>query len=387
VPDKLVDLLQDLHDGSSATIKAFGGESRPFEIRGGVRQGCNIAPLLFNTYLDFVTKQAAAQFTGSEHKSGVHFSYNYKGQPFKVPVGDVGTVEAIALLMYADDMVLLAEEEGELNHYIQVLEAVTQRWGLTINVRKTKIWHGSWKTPGTVSATQAPVVSIRGETVEEVEEFKYLGSTLADSGGIEKEIDRRIGLAVGKFAELRHIWMHKLISLDSKMGFYRAFIPPTLLYGCECWPVTKEQTHKLNVVHMRFLRKILGVNIRHKLQNEDIAARCGIQQVPDLLSLARMRWAGHLVRMDEDRLPRKVLFGALAQSERGRGRPKKRLFEPYVTDFPTLARANGVTVSERITRAAVASGRDHEPWWTTATDKVKWRAYLDKAWPRKPSAP
>ena len=35
VPDKLVDLLEDLHNGSSATIKAFGGESRPFEIRGG----------------------------------------------------------------------------------------------------------------------------------------------------------------------------------------------------------------------------------------------------------------------------------------------------------------------------------------------------------------
>ena len=106
------------------------------------------------------------------------------------------------------------------------------------------------------------------------------------------------------------------------------------------WPVTKEQEHKLNVVHMRFLRKILGVTIRHKLRNEDIAARCGIQQVPDLLSLARMRWVGHLVRMGEDRLPRKILFGALGESERGRGRPKKRLFEPYEADFTTLARAN-----------------------------------------------
>ena len=223
--------------------------------------------------------------------------------------------------------------------------------------------------------------------MEEVADFKYLGSTLADSGDIEKELGRRIGLAVGKFAEFRHIWDHRLISLDTKMGFYRAFIPPTLLYGCECWPVTKEQEHKLNVVHMRFLRKILGVTIRHKLRNEDIAARCGIQQVPDLLSLARMRWVGHLVRMGEDRLPKKVLFGALGESERGRGRPKKRLFEPYEADLTTLARANGEAVSERVTRAATATGRDYVPWWTTAMNKVKWRGFLEQAWPRKPPAP
>jgi hypothetical protein len=34
VPVKLVELLRDLHTSSNATIKAFGGESRPFEIRG-----------------------------------------------------------------------------------------------------------------------------------------------------------------------------------------------------------------------------------------------------------------------------------------------------------------------------------------------------------------
>jgi hypothetical protein len=52
-------------------------------------------------------------------------------------------LELLALLMYADDMALLANNGEQLNHQIQVLEAVTRRWGLTINVRKTKIWQGA----------------------------------------------------------------------------------------------------------------------------------------------------------------------------------------------------------------------------------------------------
>ena len=67
------------------------------------------------------------------------------------------------------------------------------------------------------------------------------------------------------------------------MKFYRAFIPATLLYGCESWATTHAQEDKLNVLHMRFLRRILGVTWWHKQRNEDIAARCGIQQIPAML--------------------------------------------------------------------------------------------------------
>ena len=64
---------------------------------------------------------------------------------------------------------------------------MTKRWGLTINVRKTKIWRGAWLPE---PETPQPEITIRGEAPGEVEDFKYLGSTLADSGGLEKELGR-----------------------------------------------------------------------------------------------------------------------------------------------------------------------------------------------------
>jgi hypothetical protein len=42
------------------TVKAFGAKSTTFDIHGGVCEGCNIVPTLFNLYLDFVTKWASA---------------------------------------------------------------------------------------------------------------------------------------------------------------------------------------------------------------------------------------------------------------------------------------------------------------------------------------
>ena len=271
---------------------------------------------------------------------------------------------------------------------------MTKRWGLTINVRKTKIWRGAWLPE---AETPPPEITIRGEALGEVEDFKYLGSTLADSGGLEKELGRRKALAIGRFARLKWVWENKLITVPTKLKFYRAFIPPTLLYGCESWATTQEQERQLNVVHMRFLRKILGITLRDKQRNVKIAARCKIPQVPALLSMARMRWAGHLIRMGDDRLPKKTLFGALEEEgRRGQGRPRQRLVETYNKDFKKMATAyqekfkvdlNHLEVDEaffvngpdpngrRITRSAAA--KVFVSWWTLATDSIRWRPCLD----------
>jgi hypothetical protein len=384
VPAKLVELLRDLHTGSSATIKAFGGESRPFEIRGGVRQGCNIAPLLFNIFLDFVVQQASAQFECAGRRSGVRLSFNWQGQPFKTDFGCLSELEIISILLYADDMAILADDEGELEHCIQVLEAVTQRWGLTINVKKTKLWKGDWRVSGGIQpgndSTPAPII-IRGEAIEEVQDFKYLGSTLTTSGELEKELSRRWALATGKFAQLEPIWSNSQISLRTKMLFYKACIPSTLLYGCESWALTQAQAGKLNAIHMRFLRQLSGVKWWQKLSNVEVAARCDIEQIPAMLSKTRMRWVGHMIRMGNTRLPKKILFGGLARAgARGRGRPKQRVATLYEQDICDMATAGLVSVSGRKTRAAGPA------WWILAQNKTLWGVCIDKRWPRRPPA-
>ena len=114
-----------------------------------------------------------------------------------------------------------------------------------------------------------------------------------------------------------------------------------------------------------------------------------------------------MIRMGDDRLPKKTLFGALVdEGRRGQGRPRQRLVETYNKDFKQMAVAyqksfkvelNHLKVDEtffvngpkpngkRVTRSAAA--KVFVSWWTLATDKFKWRACLNYAFgTRKPSA-
>jgi hypothetical protein len=96
-----------------------GQKSEWFDVRGGVRQGCVIAPLLFNIYMDFVAKQALSQMPDG---CGVKLAYRADGK-LQSMVGSKGatSMELISLLLHADDMVLLSSKEDELASMLKVM--------------------------------------------------------------------------------------------------------------------------------------------------------------------------------------------------------------------------------------------------------------------------
>jgi hypothetical protein len=105
-----------------------------------------------------------------------------------------------------------------------------QEWGLTISMPKTKLMCvcAEGKAP------PLPVVALRGEVVEWVFKFKYLGTLVSSSRDILVEVQAKVVKVIGTFASLKPILLNKPISLGTRMMFYMAFIPPTLTFGCEC---------------------------------------------------------------------------------------------------------------------------------------------------------
>ena len=75
---------------------------------------------------------------------------------------------------------------------------------------------------------------------------------------------------------------------------------------------------------MRCLRKILGIVWQDHVTNKDVLAKANIPTMFGLLSLKRLRWLGHVIRMQDGRIPKDTLYGELETGTRPTGRPHLR---------------------------------------------------------------
>ena len=93
-----------------------------------------------------------------------------------------------------------------------------------------------------------------------------------------------------------------------KRRVYETIIIPALLYGSECWTLKKADEDKLLVMEMGWLRGILGVSRLQRLRNEEVRKMISLKStVVERIQERRLRWFGHVSRMDIDRLPNKAL--------------------------------------------------------------------------------
>ena len=105
------------------------------------------------------------------------------------------------------------------------------------------------------NSISAPI-NIHGQQLEFVDDFTYLGSLISKDSGAQKDIKARLRKAQGAFIRLRSIWKSKQYSLKSKIRLYNSYVKSVLLYGSECWRVTKSDMRRVESFHNRCLRRI-----------------------------------------------------------------------------------------------------------------------------------
>ena len=97
-----------------------------------------------------------------------------------------------------------------------------------------------------------------------------------------------------------------------------------LLYGSETWTTKHNTSNKLEVFHNRHLRSIMGITsaqqrMKH-ISSVQVATIFGMEEsLEDVITARRLRWFGHLARMEDHRLPKKILFGWLPQHRPAHG--------------------------------------------------------------------
>ena len=226
--------------------------SADFSVDTGVRQGAIASPVLFNFAIDWVMRQVVDSSSSSGRKVGIS-------------TGD----KLITDLDYADDIALLADNETDLQFFVDQVVLFGAMLGLKINPDKTKMM--AVNTPG------IPKVTVQGVDVEVVESFHYLGSLISIYNSCEADVLFRTCLAQGSFQQLYpHLFSRDDVSVSTKMRVYLASVRTILLYGCESWTVTSSLSSTLDSCEMGFLRRLLSIRNFPYPPNTDVRNRCDI---------------------------------------------------------------------------------------------------------------
>jgi hypothetical protein len=113
-----------------------------------------------------------------------------------------------------------------------------------------------------------------------------------------------------------------------KIKMCKTVILPLVLYGCETWSLTLREEHRLRVFENRVLRRIFGPKRDEdgswrKLHNDELHSLYSSPNIVRVIKSRRMRWAGHVARMGEERDVYRVLVGR-PEGKRPLGRPRRR---------------------------------------------------------------
>lgn len=349
-PPKLLRLVVAFHEDMNANIQFDGNSSDSFKVKSGVKQGCVLAPTLFGIFfavlLDYAFDNAAGDIFIRTRFDGSLFNLARLRAKTKV------TEILIKELLFADDAALLAHDEGTLQSLINNLARACDTFSLSINISKTVILPQA--------CTSLTGTYLNGSILTTVNKFCYLGSTITSTFSLEEEINARIGNAATNFGRLsKRAWDNKRLTLKTKIQIYRACVLSTLLYSSETWTPYSGHVRRLNVFHLRCLRKLMGIRWQDKITNTEVLKRADLPSIMGTLSIRRLRWLGHVRRMDSSRIPKQVLFGELSEGRRHRGRPMLRYKDVCKTSMKDFCIST-------------------EKWEKLAEDRTQWKTSIHK---------
>ena len=318
-PPKIINIIRSFHEGMMARVQDQGNTSEPFPVTNGTKQGCVMAPFLF-----IIIFSAMLHDAFKNCNKGVKIRFRCDGGIFNLQRLKAKTRVTFLLLLellFADDCALMAYTQEDLQSAVDDFARSANRYGLTISIKKTEVLFQP--RPGTLP--HQPVITIGGEQLKAVDKFCYLGGFISQNARVDDEVTARIGKASAAFGRLQHkLWADHGIRLSTKIAVYRTVVLTALLYGSETWAWYRQHVKILDRFHLRCLRKICGISWRDKVPDTEVLDRCGITGIEALLMKAQLRWAGHIVRMDDSRIPKAVFYSELAAGRRSQGGQYKR---------------------------------------------------------------
>ena len=256
---------------------------------------------LFTVYMDGVMKEILSRAVD------VGVSLKREGIEWKLPI-----------LLFADDTVLMSDNEWELQGLVNEFGTVCEKRNLKVNTGKSKVMVFE---RGEVTECE---VKLNGQAMEIVNSFKYLGSVLSKDGTMDEEVRERVQQGRRVVGALKAVTGSRVVSMEVKKSLHDSVVIPTLTYGSEAWTLVERLRPRVRAVEMNYLRSACGVTWRDRQTNEEVRRRCGVEvDVLESVKRNNLRWFGHMERMESERMTKRV-YESEVEGQRGRGRPNMR---------------------------------------------------------------
>ena len=201
-------------------------------------------------------------------------------------------------------------------------------------------------------------LELGGEQIEVVTSFCYLGDVTGERGGCFDATTARIRSAWKKFRELLPILTCRGISLSNRGNGYNACVRSVLLHASETWPVTAVDIARLCRSDHAMIRWICSSKIADRESLHMLRSRLGLASIEEVLRWNRLRWFGHLQRMDKNSWPRKI-ENIVVPGPHHTGRPRKRWLDCIKDDLKHTRLTPEQASNRTLWRSRIHPGGQH----------------------------
>ena len=251
-----------------------------FNVKFGLKQGCLLSPLLFNLYINDLANLLNSLSLGVDMDG-----------------------ENVCALLYADDLVLIASSEGDLQNLLHVLHTWTIENKMTVNLSKSKVVHFR---PKCINKSNY-VFKCGDDTMEIAENYVYLGLFLNEfldysftASYISKAAGRALGLLIAKVKAAGGLPFSVFTKLYDNTVF------PVISYAASVWSV--KTISCIKTIQNRACRFFLDVN--RYAPNTAVAGDMGWTPSYTKLYASVLRHFCRVRNMGDERLNRRIFCWA-----------------------------------------------------------------------------
>ena len=276
VPQHLIWLMQKLYSKATGVLRIAGEHTDQFPFEKGVRQGCVLSPMLFNTCGEMIMRILESEIPER--------------------AGCIIGGRSVWNLRYADDTTLIARSCNELQQQVSAIENISAQFGLTINATKTHMMVID------AESYADQVITIAGKAIGRVERFKFLGSIVTNDSNSSTEINVRLAIAQQVMRQLTEIWKSAEISLKLKKQLVKSLVWSIALYGSESWAVKKCDEKRITAFELWCWRRVLRISWTEYKTNVWVRQKIGVPEQNGLLEQLKKRKLakyGHWKRRSE----------------------------------------------------------------------------------------